>query len=108
MTEKLTDEALARQIIPELMMIGCHENGEARCTCGIGADAAQLIERLLSRRATPADDLLATMDELIKQARKTHRIGAQTGPHWLHLGIAISKADHALIAALAQKDAIHD
>lgn len=30
----------------ELRLIGCHSNGEARCTCGIGQDAADAITAL--------------------------------------------------------------
>ena len=31
-------------LIAELRVIGCHENGDARCTCGIGMDAADALE----------------------------------------------------------------
>lgn len=33
-------------LLDELRLIGCHSNGDARCTCGIGQDAADEIERL--------------------------------------------------------------
>lgn len=32
------------KIVAELRVIGCHENGDARCTCGIGMDAADALE----------------------------------------------------------------
>ena len=31
-------------LVAELRVIGCHENGDARCTCGIGMEAADTIE----------------------------------------------------------------
>lgn len=31
-------------LVAELRVIGCHENGDARCTCGIGMDAADALE----------------------------------------------------------------
>lgn len=30
----------------ELRLIGCHQNGDARCTCAIGADALDAIDAL--------------------------------------------------------------
>lgn len=33
-----------RPLTSELLEIGCHQNGDARCTCAIAADAADLIE----------------------------------------------------------------
>ena len=30
----------ARELVDELRLIGCHANGEARCTCAIGQGAA--------------------------------------------------------------------
>ena len=30
----------------ELRLIGCHQNGDARCTCSIGADAVDAIDAL--------------------------------------------------------------
>jgi len=38
-------------IVDELWLIGCHENGEARCTCGVGMDAADEITRLRAENA---------------------------------------------------------
>jgi hypothetical protein len=38
-------------LIEELRLIGCHANGDARCTCGIGQDAADEIERLTAALA---------------------------------------------------------
>lgn len=32
-----------RELVDELRLIGCHANGDARCTCGIGQDAADTI-----------------------------------------------------------------
>ena len=37
-----------RRVRDELLVIGCHQNGEARRTCGIGADAAHIIDHLQS------------------------------------------------------------
>ena len=36
-------EAALRELVDELRLIGCHANGDARCTCGIGQDAADTI-----------------------------------------------------------------
>ena len=33
-------------LIDELRTIGCHDNGDARCTCVIGMDAADMIRKL--------------------------------------------------------------
>ena len=35
----------------ELRLIGCHQNGEARCTCAIGADALDAIDALRAQAA---------------------------------------------------------
>ena len=37
---------MADDLKEELRLIGCHANGDARCTCNIGQDAADRIERL--------------------------------------------------------------
>ena len=37
---------MADDLKEELRLIGCHANGDARCTCNIGQDAAARIERL--------------------------------------------------------------
>lgn len=33
-------------LIEELRLIGCRENGEARCTCGIGQEAADYMGQM--------------------------------------------------------------
>ena len=38
-----------RELVEELNLIGCHANGDARCTCGIGQDAADTITALSER-----------------------------------------------------------
>lgn len=38
-----------RELVDELRLIGCHANGDARCTCGIGQDAADTITALSER-----------------------------------------------------------
>ena len=35
----------------ELRLIGCHQNGDARCTCAIGADALDAIDALRAQSA---------------------------------------------------------
>lgn len=35
----------------ELRLIGCHQNGDARCTCAIGADALDAIDALCAQAA---------------------------------------------------------
>jgi hypothetical protein len=35
----------------ELRLIGCHQNGDARCTCSIGADALDAIDALRAQAA---------------------------------------------------------
>lgn len=35
----------------ELRLIGCHQNGDARCTCAIGADAVDAIDALRAQAA---------------------------------------------------------
>lgn len=35
----------------ELRLIGCHQNGDARCTCSIGADALDAIDALEAQAA---------------------------------------------------------
>ena len=40
-----------RELVDELRLIGCHANGDARCTCGIGQEAADLITALAERIA---------------------------------------------------------
>lgn len=35
----------------ELRLIGCHQNGDARCTCAIGADALDAIDALRAQAA---------------------------------------------------------
>jgi len=35
----------------ELRLIGCHQNGDARCTCAIGADAVDAIDALEAQAA---------------------------------------------------------
>ena len=32
-----------RELVAELRLIGCHQNGDARCTCGIGQEAADAL-----------------------------------------------------------------
>lgn len=32
------------ELVEELRLIGCHANGDSRCTCGIGQDAADALE----------------------------------------------------------------
>ena len=39
----------AKALRDELRHIGCFTNGDARCTCAIGADAADLIDTLAAR-----------------------------------------------------------
>lgn len=48
------------KIVAELRVIGCHENGDARCTCGIGMDAADALEAQAAElaRLTEANDTL--------------------------------------------------
>ena len=33
-------------LVEELQLIGCHSNGEARCTCALGQEAADCLESL--------------------------------------------------------------
>ena len=33
-----------RELVDELRLIGCHSNGDARCTCVIGQEAADALE----------------------------------------------------------------
>lgn len=40
------DRDEVERLIEELRLIGCHSNGDARCTCGIGMDAADTIAAL--------------------------------------------------------------
>jgi len=51
-------------IVDELRLIGCHENGEARCTCGIGMDAADEITRLRAENAALTRERDALRDAL--------------------------------------------
>ena len=37
-------EAALRELVDELRLIGCHANGDARCTCVIGQEAADALE----------------------------------------------------------------
>lgn len=51
-------------LIDELRTIGCHENGDARCTCGIGMDAADAISALRSENERLTDCLRTVCHEL--------------------------------------------
>ena len=42
----MTHHDKARELVDELRLIGCHANGDARCTCVIGQEAADLITAL--------------------------------------------------------------
>ncbi|GGE24490.1 hypothetical protein SAMN05421774_10842 [Gemmobacter megaterium] len=49
-------------LLEELRTIGCHANGDARCTCGIGQNAADLIQYLMTER-----------DEALRRAERSER-----------------------------------
>ena len=40
----MTQHDKARELVDELRLIGCHANGDARCTCVIGQEAADALE----------------------------------------------------------------
>ena len=62
---------MADYLKEELRLIGCHANGDARCTCNIGQDAAARIERL--------EAALLAADELAEMVRRsaTHQKDGQ-------------------------------
>lgn len=75
-------------LVAELRVIGCHENGDARCTCGIGMDAADALEAQAAELAqTKADNarLRGALTELCEACS----------------GLDIKRGDTALAAARA-------
>jgi len=54
---------MADDLKEELRLIGCHANGDARCTCNIGQDALARIEALEAQLAA-ADELARAVDAL--------------------------------------------
>ena len=61
---------MADDLKEELRLIGCHANGDARCTCNIGQDA---IARIESQEAA-----LQAADELAQSAHNTIHDDADT------------------------------
>lgn len=62
----------------ELRLIGCHQNGDARCTCAIGADALDAIDALRSAppvgaRVRPWETRPADPDAMIPATVEVHR-----------------------------------
>lgn len=56
----------------ELRLIGCHQNGDARCTCSIGADALDAIDALRAQAAKDKariERLEAALREIARQKR---------------------------------------
>ena len=47
-----------RELVDELRLIGCHANGDARCTCVIGQEAADAI--------TAAQERIEAMEGLLR------------------------------------------
>jgi hypothetical protein len=46
-----TDTDTLAGLREELRLIGCHQNGDARCTCAIGADALDAIDAIRAQAA---------------------------------------------------------
>lgn len=62
----MTHHDKARELVDELRLIGCHANGDARCTCVIGQEAADLITALAeeNRRLREALEPFADVADL--------------------------------------------
>lgn len=58
-----------RELVDELRLIGCHANGDARCTCGIGQDAADTITALSERNRVLEEALRLIADIETPQAQ---------------------------------------
>ena len=56
-------------------------------------DDKDKIIRDLRNQLQVANITLKSADDLLDQARRTHRLGAQTGAHWVTLGAAIGTYD---------------
>ena len=116
---------MADDLKEELRLIGCHANGDARCTCNIGQDAAARIERL----EAALSEMTRRRDEWRKKAEGfdavrlalREKVGTPWPPHMSRLlwaGIAADEkkradgAEAALQAAdelaLAAHGTIHD
>lgn len=77
----------------ELRLIGCHQNGDARCTCAIGADALDAIDAL---RAQAAKDK-ARIERLEAALREISNCGQSVEPdNWRFRSMARGKARAAL------------
>ncbi len=77
----------------ELRLIGCHQNGDARCTCAIGADALDAIDAL---RAQATKDK-ARIERLEAALREISICGQSAEPdHWKFRCMARGKARAAL------------
>ena len=61
-----------RELVDELRLIGCHANGDARCTCGIGQDAADTITAL-SERCRAMEEALHALIRERTSMKRMHR-----------------------------------
>ena len=109
---------MADDLKEELRLIGCHANGDARCTCNIGQDAAARIERL----EAALSEMTRRRDEWRKKAEGfdavrlalREKVGTPWPPHMSRLlwaGIAADekkRADDAEAALQAADEAIED
>ena len=81
-----------RELVDELRLIGCHANGDARCTCVIGQEAADALEA----QAEENRRLREALEEAIHDADQTLMLLGDTGWRKRHR------------AALAAMEASHD
>ena len=64
-----------RELVDELRLIGCHANGDARCTCVIGQEAADALEA----QAEENRRLREALEEAIHDADQTLMLLGDTG-----------------------------
>lgn len=86
-----------RELVDELRLIGCHANGDARCTCGIGQDAAAAIAAL-SERCRVLEEALSGLEWACDQL-------ASTRTHEVYLAMIDSGQADALLSLDARRQA---
>lgn len=66
----------AQSLTDELRLIGCHSNGDARCTCVIGMEAADRITQLIAENKA-AHDLLRRFKKQMPEMYKSWHLEAE-------------------------------
>lgn len=68
---------------------------------GVTTSGGMTVDQIILAGADEIDrqaKVIEATEELLKQAKRTHFIGARVGPHWTFLGLAIQKTRAALAA----------